>query len=148
MDENERAVAELSETESMLRLRSQVLGRVVTRVGDIVDIFPINFVLDDAGEIVIRTAEGTKLTEMVIGREVLFEVDEFTDDAAWSVVVRGTARLLEAEAEIRAVEALPLKPMVPTLKRNYVRIIPTSITGRAFQRGDEPLRDGVQVYPS
>jgi hypothetical protein len=121
------------------------VGRVVTRVREIVDIFPVNYVVD-GDDIVLRTAPGTKLVEMVVGGEVLFEVDEFDEHEAWSVVVRGEARVLEAEAEIAAAEALPLQPLVPTDKRFFVRITPRQVTGRAFKVGEEPPRDGPQPY--
>lgn len=145
MNDNVQTLRELNADECLARLDSMVLGRVVTRVGDVMDIFPVNYVLD-AGEIVLRTAEGAKLAEMAIGREVLFEIDEYTDSEGWSVVVRGSARVLVTEVEIAAADALPLKPMAPTLKRNYVRIVPTTLTGRHFMRGEEPPRDGVQEY--
>lgn len=145
MDQNAGPVLELSPTESFALLETHVLGRVVTWIGDVVDIFPVNYVVDTGG-VVIRTAEGTKLAEMLIGGELLFEADQYGDAEAWSVVIRGTARLLETEAEIAAAEALPLKPMVPTIKRNFVRITPLSVTGRRFIRGEEPRRDGPQDY--
>jgi hypothetical protein len=147
MGENSGVLLNLSDDEAMRRLRSQVVGRVVTRVADVVDIFPVNYVVD-GGDIVLRTAEGTKLAEMVIGVEVLFEVDEHDDAEAWSVVVRGSARVLDTDAEIAAAEALPLKPMIPTLKRNFVRITPRVVTGRAFALASEPDRDGVHIIPS
>lgn len=147
MSKNNNPVQELSESECQLRLSSHTLGRLVTRVREVVDIFPVNYVVDD-GDIVLRTGEGTKLTEIVIGDEVLFEVDEFNGHEAWSVVVRGSARLLETEAEIAVADALPLKPMVPTLKRSYVRITPRQTTGRAFAMDEEPPRDGMQNYAS
>jgi nitroimidazol reductase NimA-like FMN-containing flavoprotein (pyridoxamine 5'-phosphate oxidase superfamily) len=145
MDENKSPLVELSSEECHARLRSQVLGRLVAWVGGVVDIFPVNFVMDQ-GDVVLRTAEGTKLAQLVIGDEVLFEVDQFDDAEAWSVVIRGSARVLDNEAEIAAAEALPLKPMVPTIKRNFVRITPNTITGRAFARVEEPRRDGPQDY--
>lgn len=137
----------LAEEESLRRLRSVTVGRVVTRVGDVIDIFPVNFMVD-SGDVVLRTAEGAKLAEMVIGPEVLFEADSHDDREVWSVIIRGSARVLSTEAEIAAAEALPLVPLIPTLKRNFVRITPTSISGRAFEVGEEPARDGVQNYPS
>lgn len=135
----------LSDRECLRRLRGQELGRIVTRVRDNVDIFPVNYVLD-GDDVVFRTAEGTKLFELTVEDEVLFEVDDHTDDDAWSVVVRGRARALTAAAEIEAADALPLRPWTPTLKRTYVRIAPTTVSGRAFLRGPEPDRHGVQQY--
>lgn len=144
MDNFNEPVATLTEDECWERLGTHKLGRLVTRVGDVMDIFPVNYVVDRRG-IVFRTAEGSKLTELTINDQVLFEVDEYSVVDAWSVVVRGGARVLQGD-EAMAADDLPLEPMVPTMKRNYVRIEPTTVTGRAFRRGPEPERDGVQDY--
>lgn len=145
MDDNRDPVTVLDDAESWRLLGTHTVGRLVTHVGDVVDIFPVNYVVDGES-IVLRTAEGTKLAEMLIGGEVLFEVDEHTDTEAWSVVLRGRARRLETEAEIVEADALPLRPLVPTLKRNYVRIEASSLSGRKFALGEEPPRYGVQLY--
>lgn len=124
-------------------LDGQTLGRLITWVGDVIDIFPVNYVVDE-GTIVFRTAEGSKLTELTINEQVIFEVDDFTDDAAWSIIVRGHARRLDTSSEVEAADELPLVPWIPTLKYNYVRITPTSVSGRGFERGPEPDRYGHQ----
>jgi nitroimidazol reductase NimA-like FMN-containing flavoprotein (pyridoxamine 5'-phosphate oxidase superfamily) len=141
----ENPVVRLSEEECWQRLRGSELGRLVTRVGDVIDIFPINYVVDGTS-IVFRTAEGSKLVELTVNDEVLFEVDEHTDADAWSVIVRGSAHALETLAEREAADELGLQPWVPTLKYNYVRISPSSLTGRAFRRTGEPERYGVAEY--
>ena len=141
----ENPVVRLSEEECWQRLRGSELGRLVTRVGDVIDIFPINFVTDGTS-IVFRTAEGSKLVELTVNDEVLFEVDEHTDADAWSVIVRGSAHVLDTLAEREAADGLGLQPWVPTLKHNYVRISPSSLTGRAFRRTGEPERYGVSEY--
>ncbi len=141
----EDAVTALSAAECWERLGEQELGRLVTRVGDVLDIFPVNYVAD--GEtIVFRTAEGSKLFELTLNDEVLFEVDDHTDTAAWSVVVRGHAHRLDTSAEVERADTLPLKPWIPTLKYNYVRIVATRVSGRAFRRGPEPERYGIAEY--
>ncbi|CAG7621368.1 pyridoxamine 5'-phosphate oxidase family protein [Leucobacter soli] len=145
MDDIKDPVIVLEAAECWQRLGSRTVGRIVTRVGDVVDIFPVNYAVDGES-LVLRTAEGNKLAELMVSNQVLFEVDDHDDAIAWSVVVRGTARRLETEAEIAAADALPLKPMVPTVKRNYVRITSESISGRLFALGEEPPRDGVQAY--
>ena len=145
MDNTNGPVVTLNVAESWSRLRGQELGRLVTHVGGVIDIFPVNYVVD-ADELVFRTAEGSKLLELTINDEVLFEVDDHTDADAWSVVVRGTARRLETDDEVQHADSLPLKPWIPTLKHNYVRIAPHEVTGRAFRRDEEPERDGVQPY--
>jgi len=135
-------VTHLTDAECWERLHSQQLGRLVTRVGDVLDIFPVNYVVD-ASTLVFRTAEGSKLTELTIHADVLFEVDSYTDEDAWSVVVRGSARRLDTSAEVEAADQLPLRPWIPTLKYNYVRVTPVSLSGRAFVRGEEPDRYGI-----
>ncbi|MFT4279822.1 pyridoxamine 5'-phosphate oxidase family protein [Microbacterium sp.] len=143
--DNTAAISYLSDRECFDRLAEQELGRLVTSVGGVLDIFPVNYTLD-GDTIVFRTAEGSKLTELSINDEVLFEVDDYTATDAWSVVVRGRAQRLESSDEVRAADDLPLKPWIPTLKYNYVRITPDSVSGRDFRRGDEPDRYGIQQY--
>ncbi|MFT4218932.1 MAG: pyridoxamine 5'-phosphate oxidase family protein [Microbacterium sp.] len=138
-------VMTLDEAECRELLAQEELGRLVTRVGDVLDIFPVNYVVD-GGDILFRTAEGSKLFELTVNDAVLFEVDQHTDTDAWSVVVRGHAHRLDTSAEVAAADELKLTPWIPTLKYNYVRITPTSISGRAFRRGSEPDRYGVLAY--
>jgi nitroimidazol reductase NimA-like FMN-containing flavoprotein (pyridoxamine 5'-phosphate oxidase superfamily) len=133
----EGPVREMTAEESWERLRCQQLGRLVTRVGSLIDVFPVNYVVDK-DSIVFRTAEGSKLAGVVVNDRVVFEVDDFTPADAWSVVLKGHAGVLEHSDDIIAADALPLHPWVPTLKRNYVRIVADEITGRSFQRTEEP----------
>ncbi|WP_460782441.1 pyridoxamine 5'-phosphate oxidase family protein [Microbacterium tumbae] len=145
MDNTQEPVVSLSTADAWAHLRAQELGRLVTHVGDVIEIFPVNFVVD-RDEIVFRTAEGSKLLELTINDEVLFEVDDHTDTDAWSVIVRGTARRLDTDDEVQHADGLGLRPWIPTLKHNYVSIVPTAISGRAFRRDEEPPRDGPQPY--
>jgi nitroimidazol reductase NimA-like FMN-containing flavoprotein (pyridoxamine 5'-phosphate oxidase superfamily) len=145
MDETEPPVVALTEEECWDRLAQQELGRLVTHVGDILDIFPVNYVVDHGG-VLFRTGQGSKLFELTINDEVLFEVDDHTDTDAWSVIVRGRAHPLEAFADIERADGLGLRPWIPTLKYIYVRIEPTQLSGRAFSRGPEPDRYGIQQY--
>ncbi|TFB15733.1 pyridoxamine 5'-phosphate oxidase family protein [Microbacterium sp. 3H14] len=126
-------------------LGTQELGRLVTHVGDTIDIFPVNYVVDGEG-ILFRTAPGSKLFELTVNTDVLFEVDDHTDTDAWSVIIRGYATALESDADVQRAEAAGLRPWIPTLKRVFVRIAPTSVSGRAFRRSAEPERDGPQEY--
>ena len=134
---DEGRVQELTADESWNRLRSQELGRLVTRVGEVIEVFPVNYVVD-GGSLLFRTAEGSKLAELTINDRVVFEVDDYTAADAWSVVVRGRARTLVDSDEITAADALPLRPWVPTLKREYVQIRAHEISGRSFERTPEP----------
>jgi nitroimidazol reductase NimA-like FMN-containing flavoprotein (pyridoxamine 5'-phosphate oxidase superfamily) len=111
----------------------------------VLDIFPVNYVVD--GESVLfRTAQGSKLFELTVNDEVLFEVDDHTDTDAWSVILRGRAHPLERSEDVERADGLGLRPWIPTLKYTYVRVEPTALSGRAFERGPEPDRYGVQQY--
>lgn len=132
-------IAELTAEQCWEHLRAEQLGRLAMCAGGEIDIFPINYVADGQS-LVFRTAPGTKLVETAISSEVALEIDGFTEQDAWSVVVKGPAQRLEHQAEIDAADALPLRPWAPTLKYTYVRITPTSVSGREFVRGPEPDR--------
>ena len=145
MAETPDPVNALTDAQCWERLRTQELGRLVTHVGDVLDIFPVNYVVD--GEtLLFRTAQGSKLFELTVNDEVLFEVDDHTDADAWSVIVRGGAHPLESSAEVERADGLGLRPWIPTLKYTYVRVEPASLSGRAFQRAPEPDRYGIQEY--
>jgi nitroimidazol reductase NimA-like FMN-containing flavoprotein (pyridoxamine 5'-phosphate oxidase superfamily) len=139
MWQGEGDVHELNSEECWELLRSQQLGRLAIGVGGEIDIFPVNF-LAEPESILIRTAPGTKLLELVIAQQVAFEIDGYSDEEAWSVVLKGTARRLERQSEIDEADRLPLTPWIPTLKYEYVRIAATSVSGRRFRRGPEPER--------
>ncbi|HIW91859.1 MAG TPA: pyridoxamine 5'-phosphate oxidase family protein [Candidatus Corynebacterium avicola] len=139
-------ITRLDEKEALDLLATTSLGRLVVRRSDDVDLFPLNFVVSD-GRIYFRTAEGTKLFTLAeIDSKVLFESDHVDTDAegnpaqAWSVIVKGTARVLTGSEEIHEAESLPLKPWLPTLKYNFVEINPTEVSGRRFDLGEEPER--------
>ena len=138
-------VATLSDAECWQLLAGEELGRLVTRVGDVLDIFPVNFDRDP-DTVVFRTAAGSKLVELTVNDEVLFEVDHYTDAAAWSVIVRGRAQRLATEEEVEDADKLPLRPWLPTLKYHYVRVSAEAMSGRSFRRGPEPDRYGIADY--
>ncbi len=127
----------LSDDESWDRLASVSLGRLVTNIGDQLEIFPVNFVTQN-GTLLFRTAEGTKLFSTVMNDKVLFEVDDHTVAEGWSVVVRGTARVLVTADELHEADRAQLLPWVATEKLRYVRITPSEVSGRRFQFGPEP----------
>ena len=122
----------LSTTQCWELLRESVVGRLAVTVGGSPDIFPVNPVVDH-GTIVFRTSAGTKLAATK-GRDVAFEVDGYDTSTAqaWSVVVKGRAHeIWEIDEALRALR-LPLFPWHPGRKPRFVRLEPTSITGRRF----------------
>ncbi len=133
-------VLELDDEQSWKLLEATKHGRLVVSVAGEPDIFPVNYLASNR-KIYLRTAPGNKLAQLTINSSVLLETDGIFSDEAWSVVLRGTARVLSNEAELAAVEQLGLKTWVPTLKDFYVEIVPTSISGRHFELGEQPERE-------
>jgi nitroimidazol reductase NimA-like FMN-containing flavoprotein (pyridoxamine 5'-phosphate oxidase superfamily) len=127
-------VSVLSEDESWRLLSSVALGRFVTTIGTRLEIFPVNFVVQKR-TVLFRTAEGTKLITAIMSDRVLFEVDDHNVVSGWSVIVRGTAELLQSAEDIAEAERAQLLPWTSTVKRRYVRIVPKEISGRFFTFG-------------
>ena len=129
----------LDEEQSWKLLENTQHGRIVLSAAGETDIFPVNYRAHD-GVLLMRTAPGTKLAEITINDNVVFEADGILSEEAWSVVVKGTARVLDRGQEIADAEALNLKTWVPTLKDFYVEIKPSRISGRHFNLGEQPER--------
>jgi len=124
-------ITELSLDECWELLRAHAMGRLAFHLADQVHIVPINYVVDK-DTLLFRTAEGSKLLGVVMNDDVAFEIDGENGHIAWSVIVRGTAQLLDEAAAHRA-DDLPLRPWVNTYKYNVVEITPTAISGRHFE---------------
>ena len=103
-------------------------------------IFPVNFVVQHR-TVLFRTSEGTKLVSAAINNQVLFEADDHGVTEGWSVIIKGTARILRTDEEIDEAERAQLLPWTATVKQHYVRIRPLSVTGRRFTFGSEPDRE-------
>lgn len=132
-------MTELNREESYNYLRQQKLGRLVVQRKDDMDLFQVNYVVDGE-DIYFRTAEGTKLFTIALGNRVLFEAEEIGTSSAWSVVIKGRAQKVERIEEIQYCDTLDLKPWLPTLKYNFVRITPEEVSGRYYEYGEEPER--------
>lgn len=137
-----REIEPLDEAECRRLLGQSGIGRLVVVVGHQPDIFPVNYILehidgdtkDDPGidEIVIRTAEGTKLAAALMGRNVAFEIDAFdpAHHGGWSVVVHGTAHESRTLPAVMHDEDLPVEPWAAGAKLRHIRITIDTITGR------------------
>lgn len=134
----------LTEPECWTLLASQTVARLAVNVGSHPDIFPINYIVHDGG-LVFRSGAGTKLAAAVLGRHVAIEIDGFDDSdrSVWSVVVKGEASEIDTMTERFAADDLPLYPWVASPKPNFVRIGPTSVTGRRFHVVDDVRVQGV-----
>lgn len=125
-------VRTLSEDACWELLRSESLGRLAVVADDGVDIFPVNYLIN-RGTLLFRSAPGTKLADIAHDPVVALEVDGVDELHRWSVVVRGTARRLDADDEIESSGVLGLETLTATTKYNYVRITPRVVTGRRFR---------------
>ena len=135
-------ISVLDDSEAWNLLSSVALGRLVTSFGGQLEIFPVNFVTEN-GTVLFRTAEGTKLFTTVMNEKVLFEADDHTADEGWSVILRGTARMLSGADEIHQAEQSGLIPWVPTEKLRFVRVTPSEISARHFRFGPQPQSGNV-----
>ena len=127
-------------------LRQAPFGRLALSVQGEPDIFPINFVVDH-GTIVFRTSEGTK-SRSSEKSAVAFETDGLLDDGAvvWSVVVKGHAATINQTPELMSTVQLPLHPWEAGRKDRFMRLIPETISGRAFTPAPAaPVRQAVQA---
>ena len=127
---NHDAVNELPLAECWELLRAHAMGRLAFHLAKQVHIAPINYVVDK-DTLLFRTAEGSKLVGVVTNEDVAFEIDGESGNIVWSVIVRGTAKLLDQSAAHRA-DDLPLRPWVSSDKDNVIEITPTAISGRRF----------------
>jgi hypothetical protein len=128
------AVQELPDAECWRLLVHGNVGRLAVQLTDgTPDIFPVNYVASKDHRLYIRSAPGTKLMAIAAHHDVAFEIDGFSDVAAWSVVVHGVADRLDADDEIEASGVLALASWSPTAKHDFVRITPRTTTGRSFR---------------
>lgn len=127
-------VEEIAESECLGLLRGVEVGRLAVQLADGgVDIFPVNFVVDE-GTVLLRTAGGTKLDSIRDEPTVAFEADSFDwyEGTAWSVVVKGRASQITDRNELFSLFHVELGSWQTGRKPFFVRIEPTSTTGRRF----------------
>lgn len=118
------------------------VARLAVSVGGAPDIYPVT--VRAVGDVLgFRTVPGTKLASLVTNARVALEWDEVTPDAAWSVVVRGTARRLETAREVAALGPPDgddaLVPLVDVPTEEWVRVEPHDVSGRRFRRRPEGM---------
>ncbi|MGP9606063.1 pyridoxamine 5'-phosphate oxidase family protein [Glutamicibacter sp. AOP33-2CA-4] len=134
---NDDPVLVLTEEQSWELLTHTAHGRVATAVAGTVDIVPVNYAVHK-GNIYLRTAPGNKLVSMVVNSSVALEAGGILSDEAWSVVVHGTAEILEHEADINEALDSGVTPWAQGIKDFWIRITVDSISGRHFILGEQP----------
>ncbi|MHA7210143.1 pyridoxamine 5'-phosphate oxidase family protein [Arthrobacter sp. MDT1-65] len=134
-------------------LRTAPVGRLALCQAGRPEIFPINFAVDH-GTVVYRTAEGTKSHAAEHAPAALEADGSYTDsgtgeDMVWSVVVKGDAATIAVTTELLATVQLPLHPWESGRKDRFMRLVPETISGRAFARtSPEAAPDPEATVPS
>jgi hypothetical protein len=125
-------VIELAEQTCWNLIQGHGVGRLGVYAGDFPEIFPVDYYCE-AGSIVFRTADGTKLRDLIVNAHVVFEIDSLGSAFDWSVTVKGIATVKDAVYTNRSAEnALP--HWRPVSVYRFVEIIPESISGRRYER--------------
>ncbi|WP_368496177.1 pyridoxamine 5'-phosphate oxidase family protein [Herbiconiux sp. A18JL235] len=124
-------VETLGHEECWRLLAATSFGRLAVADEDGADIFPINHLVNDQ-LIYFRSAPGTKIVSLTERPGVAFETDGTENRQRWSVVLRGTARRLDVDAEIEASGVGALHTFTRSTKWNYFVISPRTLTGVRF----------------
>jgi nitroimidazol reductase NimA-like FMN-containing flavoprotein (pyridoxamine 5'-phosphate oxidase superfamily) len=137
------SVERLEDDECWELLAEARFGRLAVAAAGDIDIFPVNFVVR-GHEVVIRTAEGTKLLEAVISDLVAIETDHRDPETgvAWSVVAKGEPEMLERFDDIYAAQRLDIRPWIRDLpKEHFIRVLVHTISGRRLRSSGRTLED-------
>jgi nitroimidazol reductase NimA-like FMN-containing flavoprotein (pyridoxamine 5'-phosphate oxidase superfamily) len=131
----------LTHDECMALLETQPVGRLAVVAGRYPFVVPVNFAVDH-GIIVFRTGPGTKL-DAASHQNVAFQVDEIdpVQRSGWSVLVTGMAEVVTDRHDdglSQRSHDLPIDPYEGGEKDRWVRILPSSVTGRRISPGDLP----------
>ena len=133
MGADSRVITELDEVECWRLLGGKSIGRLAVAIKGQPDIFPVNYGVLDR-QLIVRTNPGLKLAASTLGRGVAFEVDDLDEDnhLGSSVVVKGMAEEIERVEDVLDANDLLIEPWDPTGKSRFVRITPTTVSGRRF----------------
>jgi len=116
-----------------LRLLASVpVGRIGFFADGELVILPVNHLVDGQ-DVVFCTAAGSKLSAAENGDLVVFEADSYDDldRSGWSVVVNGSAEVIDDDAETGRLGSLGLHPWITAVEHPFwIRIRPVSVSGR------------------
>lgn len=132
------SVRELDAEQCQKLLRSLDVGRVAFSLGGVIEIFPVNYVVDGT-DIAFRTTGGTKLVPATQYDNVTFEVDDLDESSRHgsSVVVKGYAEAISDAAHLARLDASGLEPWADDTQRPiWVVVHARETTGRAVGHAD------------
>jgi len=125
----------LSQVACDRHLRHEEVGRVGVVVDGHPEIFPVNYIVDDDGDIYFRTDPGTKLDGVARAQTIAFEIDGIDHERqhGWSVLAVGDALWIADADKIEEIRE-KLQPWAAGDKANIVRLRPEKLTGRRIAR--------------
>ncbi|HVW43238.1 MAG TPA: pyridoxamine 5'-phosphate oxidase family protein [Amycolatopsis sp.] len=125
---NPQRFQELTREESLRRLGTVRVGRIVFTHQALPTVRPVNHVID-GGAVILRTHPGAALLSAV-DTVVAYEADSVPDGEriGWSVIVTGVARRLRSTRDIERYERL-LRAWAPDEMQYVIRIHPELVSG-------------------
>lgn len=139
-----RNVATLVAYDCWALLEGADIARIAWQAPDGIALVPVNYAVD-GGSLWFRTDPGTSLARQCDGTDLVVEVDRIEPDGrgAWSVVVRGTAELVDPLAVPDTLMDMRVWPVSPHSK--FVRVRPDAVTGRRLWSA--PIEGGTDARP-
>lgn len=123
MESDRRAdFEELDREDCLALLRDEPVGRVALTARALPVVLPVNFALME-GDIVWRSAQGTKLNDASAGFVVAFEADHYDPERklGWSVMIQGLAHVIEDAEELAVGEGAPSRVLGARRSRGPLR---------------------------
>lgn len=123
---------ELSEAECWDLLGGQLVGRFAFLSGNRIEVFPVNYVVDD-GVVYFRTASNGAIERAMPRDSASFQIDAFdpAHAAGWSVLVSGRAERILDPARLVELFRLPMEqPWAGGLRVAFIAVRPVTVTGR------------------
>ncbi|MEV8018077.1 pyridoxamine 5'-phosphate oxidase family protein [Streptomyces sp. NPDC086554] len=136
-------MVELLRGEALALLASVQVGRVAFSHQALPAIRPVNHLVGEHGDIIIRTHTGAALLSRALLSEVVaYEADQFDPEirTGWSVVVTGTATRVCDPMELAHYQAM-LTPWVDSEADQLVRIRSDIVTGYRLRRSSSQQAD-------
>jgi hypothetical protein len=127
MTDGPRRLRQLTRDEALQRLASVSVGRLVFTIAGLPAIRPVNHLVDDGAVVRSDLGSGVSLAE---GAVVAYEADLLDSDthSGWSVIITGSAALVEEPAEIERYEKL-IHPWVAKAMTHVIRVDARIVTG-------------------
>jgi nitroimidazol reductase NimA-like FMN-containing flavoprotein (pyridoxamine 5'-phosphate oxidase superfamily) len=121
--------------ECLERLADAAVGRFAFPLDGEISVLPVVHTVDGV-DVCFRTRGDSKIEAAVDKERVAYEVDDWdaTTRTGWSVLVQGTAVIVDDAADVKRLELAARRPWVE-LSDSYrwIRVRTQSITGRALE---------------